>query len=135
MRAAERHGFGRQIQRFEQWQQHVFESETWHLLAVKPLKDEARRHLGTVGGGNHFVDLMADENGQTWTVTHFGSRGLGHKTATYFLNAGGTKDGMMVEPLVPGVSTALGYDYIQCMALAGEYAYAGRDWVIETVTG
>ena len=68
-------------------------------------------------------------------MTHFGSRGLDHKTATYFLNAGGTKDGIMVEPLVLGVSTALGYDYIQCMALAGEYAYAGRDWVTETVTG
>ena len=113
----------------------LFDSDIWHLPAVKPLKDEARRQLGTVGGGNHFVDLMADENGRTWAVTHFGSRGLGHKTATYFLNAGGAKDGMMVAPLVIGAGTALGYDYIQCMELAGQYAYAGRDWVIETVAG
>ncbi len=113
----------------------LFDSDIWHLPAVAPLKESARRQLGTVGGGNHFVDLMADENGHTWAVTHFGSRGLGHKTATYFLNAGGAKDGMMVAPLVIGASTALGYDYIQCMELAGQYAYAGRDWVIETVAG
>ncbi len=113
----------------------LFDSETWHLPAVAPLKDEARRQLGTVGGGNHYVDLLADENGSTWAVTHFGSRGLGHKTATYFLHAGGAKDGMMVEPLVIGASTALGHDYIRCMELAGQYAYAGRDWVIETIAG
>ena len=71
-------------------------------------KDEARRQLGTVGGGNHYVDLMADENGNTWAVTHFGSRGLGHKTAAYFLQADGAKDGMMVEPLVIGARKSEG---------------------------
>lgn len=111
----------------------LFDDPAWHLPAVAPLKDEARKQLGTVGGGNHYVDLMGDENGATWAVTHFGSRGLGHKTATYFLKAGGASEGMMVAPLVIGASTALGYDYIQCMNLAGRYAYAGRDWVIEKV--
>ena len=113
----------------------LFDSETWYLPAVASLKDKAREQLGTVGGGNHFVDLLADENGHTWVATHFGSRGLGHKTATYFLNAGGAKDGMMVDPLVLGADTALGHDYLRCMELAGRYAYAGRDWVVETVAG
>lgn len=113
----------------------LFDSDIWHLPAVSPLKDEARKQLGTVGSGNHFVDLMGDENGNAWIATHFGSRGLGHKTATYFLKAGGARDGMMVEPLVIGASTALGCDYLKCMELAGLYAYAGRDWVVETVAG
>lgn len=64
---------------------------------------------------------------------HFGSRGLGHKTATYFLNEGGAKDGMDVDPLVLDVRSSLGGDYLACMTLAGRYAYAGRDWVCAEV--
>ncbi|MBW3625109.1 MAG: RtcB family protein, partial [Armatimonadetes bacterium] len=64
-----------------------------------------------------------------WIGVHFGSRGLGHKTATHFLKAGGAKDGMDVEPLVLDVNSDLGADYLACMNLAGRYAYAGRDWV------
>src|SRR5262249_56373094 len=46
----------------------------------------AREQLGTVGGGNHYVDVLEDEAGQLWVGIHFGSRGFGHKTATGFLN-------------------------------------------------
>jgi tRNA-splicing ligase RtcB len=38
--------------------------------------------LGTVGSGNHDVDLMEDEEGLIWVGVHFGSRGFGHKTAS-----------------------------------------------------
>ena len=82
---------------------------------------------------NHYVDLFADEQERVWIGAHFGSRGLGHKTATYFLKEGGAKDGMDVEPLVISVDSALGSDYLACMALAGRYAYAGRDWVCAEV--
>ena len=40
---------------------------------------------------------------------------------------------MDAEPLVFGTETALGHDYLQAMELAGQYAYAGRDWVCKTV--
>src|SRR5262249_10852366 len=45
----------------------------------------ARNQLGTVGSGNHYVDLFVDEAGYLWVGVHFGSRGFGHKTATGFL--------------------------------------------------
>jgi tRNA-splicing ligase RtcB len=93
----------------------------------------ARGQLGTIGSGNHYVDLFEDEQGRAWIGVHFGSRGLGHKTATYFLNAGGAKDGMDVEPLVLSVRSNLGTEYLACMELAGRYAYAGRDWVCSEV--
>ena len=44
------------------------------------------------------MDLFADEQDRVWIGVHFGSRGLGHKTATYFLEQGGAKDGMDVDP-------------------------------------
>jgi tRNA-splicing ligase RtcB len=111
----------------------LFDDPAWTLPAVAPHKKVAQEQLGTVGSGNHYVDLLEDEQGRTWIGVHFGSRGLGHKTATYFLKAGGAKDGMDVEPLVLPVDSNLGADYLACMKLAGQYAYAGRDWVCDEV--
>jgi len=111
----------------------LFDDPAWSLRAVSPLKEMARQQLGTVGSGNHYVDLFADESDRIWIGVHFGSRGLGHKTATFFLNAGGATDGMDVPPLVIEADSALGADYLACMELAGRYAYAGRDWVCDRV--
>jgi tRNA-splicing ligase RtcB len=93
----------------------------------------AEDQLGTVGGGNHYVDIFIDEHERVWVGVHFGSRGLGHKTATWFLKAGGAKDSIDAAPLVLPLGRALGDEYVECMHLAGEYAYAGRDWVCAEV--
>src|ERR1700730_17038865 len=61
-------------------------------------RQKAAAQLGTVGSGNHYVDLMADEDGLVWIGVHFGSRGLGHTSATRYLKAAGGKDGMHVAP-------------------------------------
>ena len=111
----------------------LFDDPAWKLKAVAPLKEMARNQLGTVGSGNHYVDLFTDEQDRVWIGVHFGSRGLGHKTATFFLNAAGAKDGMDVEPCVLPLASDLGTDYVEAMRIAGEYAYAGRDWVCARV--
>ena len=111
----------------------LFDSSGWKAQAASPLKEMARQQLGTVGSGNHYVDLFTDEQDRVWIGVHFGSRGLGHKLATWFLDKAGAKDGMDVEPCVIPASTDLGEQYIVCMYLAGEYAYAGRDWVCQRV--
>jgi len=111
----------------------LFYDETWKLRAVFPLKDMARHQLGTVGSGNHYVDLFLDEQERVWIGVHFGSRGLGHKTATFFLEAGGASDRMDAMPLVIPASSPMGEDYLACMNLAGKYAYAGRTWVCNRV--
>jgi len=111
----------------------LFDDSAWLIPVIAPLKPMAREQLGTVGSGNHYVDVFVDESDRVWIGVHFGSRGLGHKTATAFLKAGGAKDGIDVEPLVLDVASPLGADYLECMRLAGRYAYAGRDWVCERV--
>lgn len=111
----------------------LYDDEAWKLQPVKGLKQLAQSQLGTIGSGNHYVDIFTDEKDRVWVGVHFGSRGLGHKTATFFLKEGGAKDGMDVSPLVLNVDSPLGSDYISCMKLAGRYAYAGRDWVCQTV--
>jgi tRNA-splicing ligase RtcB len=89
--------------------------------------------LGTVGSGNHYVDLLRDEDGFVWVGVHFGSRGLGHTSATRYLKAAGGKSGINVPPALIDEDSELGRRYIAAMELAGRYAYAGRDWVVERV--
>ena len=111
----------------------LYDDEAWKINPMPGLKQLAREQLGTIGSGNHYVDLLADEQDRIWIGVHFGSRGLGHRTATHFLKKGGAKDGMDVDPLVLQVDSNLGADYLECMKLAGRYAYAGRDWVCSRV--
>jgi tRNA-splicing ligase RtcB len=111
----------------------LFDDELWKQAPFKSLKDMARNQLGTVGSGNHYVDIFTDEQNRIWVGVHFGSRGLGHKTATHFLHAAGGKDGMDVAPAVVAESAAIGQDYLAGMKLAGRYAYAGREYVARTV--
>jgi tRNA-splicing ligase RtcB (3'-phosphate/5'-hydroxy nucleic acid ligase) len=111
----------------------LFNDPAWELQPMRGLKPMAEDQLGTVGGGNHYVDLFADEEDRIWVGVHFGSRGLGHKTATHFLKAAGGKDGMDVPPTVVGEKSELGHDYLAGMHLAGRYAYAGREAVARYV--
>lgn len=117
----------------ERVEHELFESDAWSCEAIAPLKQMAREQLGTVGSGNHYVDLFTDEQDRVWVGVHFGSRGLGHKTATWFLRQAGAQDGMDVPPCVVSADSDLGAQYIECMNLAGQYAYAGRDWVCQRV--
>lgn len=107
----------------------LFDDPAWRLDPLKSLKSLAAEQLGTVGAGNHYVDIFADEMNRIWVGVHFGSRGLGHKTATHFLKAAGGKDGMDVPPTVVSSNSELGQDYLIGMKLAGRYAHAGREAV------
>lgn len=98
------------------------------------LAQMAAQQLGTVGSGNHYVDVFADEDGYAWIGVHFGSRGFGHKTATWALTEAGSRgDDMMAPPTLIPIDSYLGEAYIHAMTIAGEYAYAGREIVVEIV--
>jgi tRNA-splicing ligase RtcB len=109
------------------------DAEAWRASDMEAYRQKAVAQLGTVGSGNHYVDLMRDEEGLVWIGVHFGSRGLGHTSATRYLKAAGGKDGMNVPPAVIDEDSELGRRYIAAMQLAGQYAYAGREWVVERV--
>lgn len=101
----------------------------------------AEKQLGTVGSGNHFVDLFRDEDGFLWIGVHFGSRGFGHKTATGFIAMSQGKSfgdkasegSMDAPPILFDADSEIGLSYISAMTLAGKYAYAGRDTVVNKV--
>jgi tRNA-splicing ligase RtcB len=109
------------------------DADAWRESDMEGYRQKAAGQLGTVGSGNHYVDLMRDEDGFVWIGVHFGSRGLGHTSATRYLKMAGGKDGMNVPPAVVDEDSEIGRRYIAAMQLAGRYSYAGREWVIERV--
>lgn len=124
----------------------LFDDAAWEVLPASvrdELRERPRGQLGTVGGGNHYVDVFADQAERVWVGVHFGSRGLGFITAHGFvaraqgrawrdLNPARAAD--MNREVLLDVDSELGRDYWAAMELAGRYAYAGREWVARTVT-
>jgi tRNA-splicing ligase RtcB len=117
----------------------LFEDPAWDAIPPKHrgnLREKARVQLGTVGSGNHYVDVFADEEDAIWVGVHFGSRGFGHTIASAYLALGqGAQWGDRVpeaEVIFP-LAMPLGHDYHALMELAGRYAYAGREWVARKV--
>lgn len=112
------------------------------MPGVRNLLGNARKQLGTVGSGNHYVDIFAEEGtDRIWIGVHFGSRGFGHKIASGFLalaqgkgfDEHAAEGEMNSPPVLLHKDSPLGHLYIESMTLAGEYAYAGRDTVVDKV--
>ena len=106
------------------------------------LVDKAKSQLGTVGSGNHCVDLFEDESdGTLWIGVHFGSRGYGHSITKGFIALSRDKafedrvneGGMDSPPILFDADSEVGITYIEAMNIAGEYAYAGRDYVCDKI--
>ena len=117
----------------------LFEDAAWDAVPAShrdALRRKARAQLGTVGSGNHYVDVFVDEHGAIWVGVHFGSRGLGHTIASGFLALGqGERWGARVpeKEMLFDLDDPIGHDYWHLMNLAGDYAYAGREWVARKV--
>ena len=110
----------------------LFNDPIWKLGPLSKWKNLAMSQLGSVGSGNHYVDIFVDELNRVWVGVHFGSRGLGHRIATHFIKSGGGKPND-ISPVTFDVNTNIGQDYLTAMTLAGQYAYAGRNWVCDEI--
>lgn len=110
--------------------------EAWRIPFLAAFKQKAAAQLGTVGSGNHYIDVFEGRDGAVWVGNHFGSRGLGHAIATHYMDAAepnGSRKPMQAGPVMLDVTTDLGREYLIAMDLAGRYAYAGREWVARSV--
>lgn len=112
-----------------------------NFIPQRSLLELARTQLGTVGSGNHYIDLFVDTSGYAWIGVHFGSRGFGHKTASGFLalaqgkkfDERGAEGEMDSPPILFNTNSYIGEEYIEAMRLAGMYAWAGRESVVDRV--
>ncbi|AYC32029.1 RtcB family protein [Pseudomonas cavernae] len=116
--------------------------DSWKLLAKRfaqitakyPLlaKTNNRLHLGTLGGGNHFIEVCLDEADAVWLMLHSGSRGVGNAIGRFFIerakkdmgNALGNLPDVDLAYLKEG--TKHFDDYVEAVEWAQDYARANR---------
>lgn len=89
------------------------------------------RSLGTLGGGNHFIEINEDEFQNKWLTIHTGSRNFGHKIATYYQNkAKELIKKMFIKDIPKGLEFLTketgGKEYLNDMLIAQEYAKWNR---------
>ena len=99
------------------------------------IKKSYKHALGSLGGGNHFIEIGSDEEDNAWIVIHCGSRGVGHGIATHYMKAanpeGKAKDGHWGFD----VNSQQGMDYIQDLNWALDYALENRKEIMTRVLG
>jgi len=102
-----------------------FESKEHDREILRFFKSTALRHLGTLGGGNHFIEL-GEYKKELWLVIHSGSRGIGHKVAKkYMIKASGSeKDYEKTFPL--DVKSKLGKEYLNILEFGLDFALLNR---------
>ena len=106
-----------------------------HPDVAKMLKHPDRTwscQLGTLGGGNHFIELCLDENGGVWVMLHSGSRGIGNAIGRYFI-ALAKRDMERHQRQLPHVDLAYFEkgaehfdDYVEAVEWAQDYAMTNR---------
>ena len=96
-------------------------------------------HLGTLGTGNHFIELCLDEAGDVWVMLHSGSRGVGNKFGSYFIERAKHEArrwflNLPDQDLAYFPEGSEGFvDYIRAVSWAQKYARANRETMMELV--
>jgi tRNA-splicing ligase RtcB len=94
-------------------------------------------HLGTLGTGNHFIEVCLDENENVWFLLHSGSRGVGNRFGTFFIEL--AKNDMR-QWMINLPDKDLAYlpqgtehfeDYVRAVHWAQDYALANRDLMMQ----
>ena len=113
------------------------------ILAKHPKLDRGNHanHLGTLGTGNHFIEVCLDESEKVWIMLHSGSRGVGNRMGSYFIDLA-RKD--MQQFFITLPDRDLAYfpehtehfdDYFEAVEWAQDYARANRDLMMEQTLG
>lgn len=123
-------------------------AKTWSLLDTeykeicerhpKATAHNTVNHLGTLGSGNHFVEVCLDTEDRVWVMLHSGSRGVGNRIGTYFIELA-RNDMLAAHGSLPG-DQDLAYldegtehfaDYVQAVSWAQHYARHNRAIMME----
>ena len=103
--------------------------------------DKLDRQIGTLGGGNHFIELCLDESDAVWVMLHSGSRGTGNLIGSYFIERAREELGKRVLGFhVPDKDLAffmqgepLFDDYVEAVSWAQDYARENREAMMARV--
>jgi tRNA-splicing ligase RtcB len=94
------------------------------------------RQMGTLGGGNHFIEVCLDEAGGVWVMLHSGSRGIGNAIGTYFIELAkrDSQENLPDRDLAYFREGAQHFDdYVEAVGWAQDYARANREEMMDLV--
>lgn len=131
------------------WQQKVWQKDIKDLTdqhadiakMAKDPQDKVMKQCGTLGGGNHFIELCLDENNDVWVMLHSGSRGIGNMIGRYFIEK--AKEDMRIHHINLSDSN-LSYlsegtqhfdQYVEWVEWAQNYAAENRQLMMQLVLG
>jgi tRNA-splicing ligase RtcB len=111
--------------------------EGLNLRLIEKAYSKVADQLGSVGGGNHFIEMQGDrDDGQVWIMIHCGSRGYGWQTANHFFYAGAELRGLPKnrrEDSWLRIDENLGQEYWGYHNSAANFAVANRHLIVEGV--
>ena len=114
--------------------------EAPHTKVVQKELDSARYQLGTLGGGNHFIELQQGSDGRVWIMLHSGSRNFGYTIAKEYYRQAKAQVKEELKDKLPDIQLAplfLGSpaanEYFASMQFAQEFAAASRAHMLHTV--
>ncbi len=103
--------------------------------------ERAPLHAGTLGTGNHFIEICLDEEQRVWIMLHSGSRGIGNRIGSYFIEAA-KRDMERWFIHLPDKDLAyipqgseLFHDYFEALNWAQNYARLNRELIMDAVVG
>lgn len=110
----------------------------FHTLKTTFNEQRARNSIGTLGGGNHFIELNEDEDGQIYLVIHSGSRNLGKQVSDTYQNI--AIDLLATRPEKEVLTKQTAYvdgqemdDYLHDLKLAQQYAALNRQTMADVI--
>jgi tRNA-splicing ligase RtcB len=105
----------------------------------KALSNNSARHLGTLGTGNHFIEVCLDEKDRVWVMLHSGSRGAGNRIGTHFIHLA-RREMERHQVRLPDRNLAylkegseLFEDYVEAVGWAQDYAKVNRELMLAAV--
>ncbi len=112
---------------------HIYErNERW---VTQPSGYAVVKQLGTLGGGNHFIELQVDDDGIVWIMIHSGSRNIGNKIATTYIKLAAEHCNEIVTKDLEyfDADSDLGKEYIIHSGFAATFAYHNRRVMMEVI--
>lgn len=89
------------------------------------LKKKAVSHLGSLGDGNHFIEI-GESDGELWLIIHSGSRGIGHKVATHYMKEVSGEDKKFEDTYPIKADSQLGREYLNILDFGLDFALLNR---------
>lgn len=111
---------------------------TYESTILRNIFNQMGEYMGTLGGGNHFIEIQKGDDGHIWIMLHSGSRGIGFKVCGYYdklaqqLNTQWYSNWMKELAFLP-LSTPQGMEYMEAMEVSMLFAEENRQHMLKKV--